>query len=55
MTVRVKSYFDLEIAKEGIKSEKESKKEIHESKKPYQCPHKNIYGEDKCRPMVTHP
>lgn len=33
MVVRVKSYIDLEIAKESRKSHKESNKEIHEGKK----------------------
>lgn len=34
MVVRVRSYFDMEIAKEGGKAQRESKKEIHEGKNP---------------------
>lgn len=32
MEARVKAYIDLEIAKEGRKAHKESKKEVHEGK-----------------------
>lgn len=55
MTTRVKSYIDLEIANEGRKPHKESKKEIHEGKWSEQCPRKNGNEDPKCRPIIPHP
>lgn len=44
MTMRVKSYIDLEMAKEGRKMHKKLKKKVQEGNRPEQCPSKE--GQD---------
>lgn len=52
---RVKSYIYLEIANEGRKTYKELKKEVHEGKKPEQCPPKLGHDDQKCRLLLSSP
>lgn len=47
----VKSYIDLEIAKEGRKTYKELKKE---GNRPKQRPIKSRHNDHKCRPLLSH-
>lgn len=55
MTVRVKSYIDLEIAKEGRKSHKEMNKDIQVGKWTKQHPPKAGYEDHKCHPLLQCP
>lgn len=52
MATRIKSYID---PKQVRKSDKESKKKIHEGKKTEQHTQKNVNQDDKRHPLGTHP
>lgn len=51
MSARVKSYINLEMAKEGRKSHKETKKEVQEGKRLEQHPLKVGYDDHRRRPI----